>query len=185
MNFLLEGMGMMKTVFRTAAALLILSMLLISSAAQQNRRPSTPEERATAVKAAHLLESDPLNKDAKKIREWFTLWLIQVPDISVELCSGYLKPLYEAKGKNYATEITMQMMFSSAAFMIEHPDQAKDRVAATTAGLDGALKTYESIVKEKPKAKWEFLDGLIARREKGELAAYIQEISDTECRSKR
>lgn len=46
--------------------LLALILLLVSPALAQNtRRPSTPEERQTAVKAAHLLESDPLNKDAK------------------------------------------------------------------------------------------------------------------------
>jgi hypothetical protein len=101
-----------------------------------------------------------------KAREWFTLWLVEVPDISIEVCTGYLKPLYDAKNKNYAAEISMQMMFSSAAFIIEHADQAKDRVAVNLAGLEGAIKTYEAIVKEKPKAKWEFLDGLI-KREKG------------------
>jgi hypothetical protein len=107
-----------------------------------------------------------------------------VPDISVEVCTGYLKPLYDAKSKNYATEIATQMMFSSAAFIVEHPEQAKDRIAVNLAGLEGALKTYESIVKDKPKAKWEFLDGLIAKREKAELRAYVEEIAKTECKSK-
>jgi hypothetical protein len=78
---------------------------------QNKRGPSTPEEKANAVKSARLLERDPLNKDAKEIREWFTRWLIEVPDISVEVCSGYLKPLYAAKDKNYSTEIASQMMF--------------------------------------------------------------------------
>jgi hypothetical protein len=125
----------MKHLYRTAALLLTLVIALTSGLARQKRGPSTPEERATAVKAARLLESDPFNKDAKKTREWFTIWLIEEPDISVQLCAGYLKPLYDAKGKNYATEITTQMMFSSAAFMTEHPDQAHDRIAVNTAGL--------------------------------------------------
>jgi hypothetical protein len=170
---------------RTATVLSIVSLLLVSGLALQKRGPSTPEERATAVKAARLLESDPFNKDGKKIREWFTLWLIEVPDISLEVCSGYLKPLYDSKSKNYATEIANQMMFSTAAFMIEHPEKAQDRVAVNTAGLEGALKTYESIIKEKPNAKSEFLDGLIARRGKGELAAYVQEVSNTDCKKKQ
>jgi hypothetical protein len=153
--------------------------------AQNKRGPSTPQEKETAVKVARLLETDPFNKDAKKAREWFTLWLIEVPDISVEICTGYLKPLYDAKSKNYATEIAMQMMYSSAAFIVEYAEQAKDRVAVNLAGLEGALKTYEAIVKEKPKAKWEFLDGLIAKREKGELRGYVEEIAKTECKSKQ
>ena len=170
---------------RTAGLLLALPLLLTPALARQKRGPSTAEERATAVKGARLLESDPFNKDAKKTRAWFTLWLIQVPDISIEVCPAYLKPLYDAKGKNYSTEIATQMMFSSAAFVIEHPDQAQDRIAVNTAGLEGALKTYESIIKEKPKARWDFLDGLIARRDKGELPPYVQDVSDTDCKSKQ
>lgn len=166
---------------------LLLSIALLFSqntTAQNKRGPATSEEKTTAVKAAHLLESEPFNKDAKKTREWFTMWLIEVPDISVEICSGYLRPLYDAKSKNYATEIATQMMFSSAAFIVEHPEQATDRIAVNLAGLEGALKTYESIVKDKPKAKWEFLDGLIAKREKAELRTYVEEIAKTECKSK-
>lgn len=174
----------MRILVRTMVPLLIALGFSLSAFAQGRRGPATSEERATAVKAARLLETDPFNKDAKKAREWFTLWLIEVPDISVEVCTGYLKPLYEGKSKNYATEISTQMMFSSAAFIIEHADQAKDRVAVNLAGLEGAVKTYEAIVKEKPKAKWEFLDGLITKREKGELRAYIEGIAKTECKSK-
>lgn len=174
----------MKLLVRTALLLSIVLLPWHEAPAQNKRGPATPEEKATAVKAAHVLESDPFNKDARKIREWFTLWLIEVPDISVEVCIGYLKPLYDAKSKNYATEIATQMMFSSAAFIVEHPEQAKDRVAVNLAGLEGALKTYESIVKDKLKAKWDFLDGLIAKREKGELRTYVDEIAKTQCKSK-
>lgn len=169
---------------KTVLPLSIALLFSLSASAQNKRGPATSEERATAVKAARLLETDPFSKDAKKAREWFTLWLIEVPDISVEVCTGYLKPLYDAKSKNYATEIATQIMFSSAAFIIEHADQAKDRVAVNLAGLEGAVKTYEAIVKEKPKAKSEFLDGLITKREKGELRAYVEGIAKTECKSK-
>ena len=165
--------------------LLALILLLLSPVLAQNKRgPSTPEERQTAMKAARLLESDPLNKDAKKIREWFTVWLIEVPDIHIELCGAYLGPVLASK-KNYDSEIFAQMMFSSAAFIIEHPEQANDRVAVNLAGLEGALKAYDAILKVKPKARWEFLDELIAKRDKGELRAYVQEISQTKCKGKQ
>jgi hypothetical protein len=159
-------------------------VFVISGLAQNKRGASTPEERATAVKAAKLLESEPFHKDAKKIREWFTYWLIEVPDITVELCSGYLEPLAKSK-KNYSSEIIGQAMFASAAFIIEHPDQAKDRVAVNQAGVEGALRTYAAILKEQPKAKWEFLDGLITRRDKGELRTYVEEIAQTKCKAKQ
>ena len=74
------------------------------------------------------------------------------------------------------------MMFSGAAFAIEHSDQASDQLAVSLAGLEGALKTYEAILKAKPKARWEYLDDLIAKREKGELKAYVQQIAETKCK---
>lgn len=172
----------MKTLFKI---LLFLSFLLLATSglAQKKRGPSTPEERDTAVKAARSLEADPFHKEAKKMREWFTLWLIEVRDIHVELCSEYLGPLAGSE-KNYATEIFGQIMFASAAFIIEHPDQANDRVAVNLAGVEGALRVYEAILKTKPKAKWEFLDGLLAKRERGELMGYVQEITQTKCKGK-
>src|SRR3981081_4693434 len=86
--------------------------LLVSIApswAQSKRGPSTPDERLTAVGAARLLESDPFHKDAKKMREWFTLWLIQVPDISIQVCGDYFGPVFGSH-KIYEPEIFAQMM---------------------------------------------------------------------------
>ena len=171
---------------RMKAALLGTAVLMSipSSWAQSKRGPSTPEERRTAVNAARLLEADPFNKDAKKIREWFMLWLIQVPDISIQVCGDYLGPVFGSH-KNYEPELFGQLMFSGAAFAIEHSDQASDQLAVSLAGLEGALKTYESILKARPKARSEFLDELIAKREDGALKAYVQEIAETKCKSKK
>jgi hypothetical protein len=173
----------MKLSLRTILLLVSCVLFVTSGVAQNKRGPSTPEERTTAVKVARLLESEPFHKDAKKMREWFTLWLIQVPDMSIDVCSGYLGPVLGGK-KDYSSEIFSQTMFSSAAFVIEHPDQAKDKVPIALAGVEGALKTYEAILKEKPKARLEFLDGLIAKRDKAELRAYVEEIAKTKCKEK-
>lgn len=171
------------TVFMRSLLLTVFSVIFCLNVMAQNKRgPSTAEERATAVKAAHLLETDPFNKDAKKVREWFLLWLIEVPDISVEICTDYLSPLYGTKNKNNETEITMQMTYSSAAFIIEHPEQAKDKVAVNLAGLEGTLKVYESILKSKPKAHIDFLDQLLVKRDKGELKAYVEDIAANKCK---
>ncbi|HEX8491702.1 MAG TPA: hypothetical protein VF658_02570 [Pyrinomonadaceae bacterium] len=172
---------------RIKQALLALSTIAIIvltaqvGLAQEPRKPSTPEERAQAVQLTRFLETDPLNKDAKMARKWLLTWLTEVPDITITLCGDYLKPLLE-KDKDYSKDIFFQMSFSSAAFMIEHPDQAADDVAVNKAGLEGALRTYEAIVKAKPKVKWPFLDELIQRREKGTLEEYVREISTTKCK---
>jgi hypothetical protein len=149
----------------------------------QKRGPSTAQERETAVKVARLLEKDPFHKEAKKMREWFIVWISDVPDISVELCSAYMSP-EKSTDKNYGSEIYIQTMFSSAAFIIEHPDQANDRVAVHLAGVEGALKVYETVLVTKPKAKSEFYDRLLERRNKGELRAFVEEATTTKCKSK-
>jgi hypothetical protein len=142
--------------------------------ASADRGPSTPEERDTAIKGARLLESDPLGPDAKEIRHWFTMWVIEVPDIHVSVCSILLGDEIDPKNKKkYGAEVIAQMMYSSTAFVIEHPDQATDEVAMYLAGVQGALRAYESILKLKPKARWAYLDGLIQKRDQGTLQAYI------------
>ena len=178
-----------KRIALTLATMTIVTLAGQLCLAQENRKPSTPEERAQAVRISRSLEADPLNKDARKAKEWFILWLIRVPDISVTLCSDYFSPLFEKdkkdKDKNYVSEITTQMMFSSAAFIIEHPDQAKDEIAVNKAGLEGSLKAYEAISKAKPNVKWPFLDELIVRRGQGTLEDYVREISTTKCKGSK
>src|SRR5579864_2526138 len=55
----------------------------------QKRGPSTAEERARAVKVAHQLEEDPLGKDAKDNRQWVIQWIVDIPDITVNVCFDY------------------------------------------------------------------------------------------------
>ena len=173
----------MKRFFTTTLTLAIVLLWATASLAQNQRGPSTPQERDTAVKIARLLETDPFHKDAKKFRESLLLWIIEVPDIHIEMCSAYMSP-EKSTDKNYGSEIFGQVMFSSAAFVIEHPDQAKDRVATQLAGVEGALKVYETILTTKPKAKSAFYDGLLEKRNKGELRAFVEEATSTKCKSK-
>jgi hypothetical protein len=145
-----------------------------SSRAQQKRGPSTPEERAKAVQFAHDLENNPLGPQTKSEREWLTLWLIEIPDITVEVCPRLLGPELPDK-KKYGTEILSQLMYSEAAFMIEKPDKAKEVLEVHAAGVVGSLKAYEAILKDHPKAKSKALDDILSRRDKGELKDHVQE----------
>ena len=72
-------------------------------------------------------------------------------------------------------EITQQMIISSAAFMIEHPDKAKDEQAVALSGLLGALKTYQAILKQDPGSRWPYADKLIQMRDQGKLDGYVTE----------
>jgi hypothetical protein len=159
---------------------LSLILLLTSAAVAQKRGPSTPEERAQTIRLAHALENDPLNDSAKDARSWLIIFLTDVPDVNITVCPSLLGDLLGTK-KNYASELVVQPMFSEAAYIIEHPEKANDETAVHLAGVEGALRTYESILKAKPKAHHKFLDDLIVKRDKGELAAYVGETVKAKC----
>lgn len=164
----------------TPAILFPLSLALLfslPSCSAAERGPSTPEERQRAVSIARSLETEPLGPTAKDDRAWVLKWLIEVPDIQVKACSEFLGPVTGSK-KNFSSEIFVQMMISDAAFVIEHPDKADDQLAHFAAGVEGALKVYESILKIKPKARWPFLDELIQKRDGGTLLDHVRKSAD-------
>jgi hypothetical protein len=163
----------------TAIATLLLGLFFVrATCAQQqqtptpHRGPSTAEERTRAVKIAHELESDPLAKDAKDNREWVIQWIIDIPDITVTVCNDYFGQLPKAT-RGHIREIVNQMVISSAAFMIEHPDKTKDDQAVATAGLLGALKVYQSILKQDPDARWPYVDKVVQMRDQGKLDEFV------------
>ena len=149
--------------------------LLPQTAKAQARGPSTADERARAVKVAHELENAPLADDATSQREWMMQWIMDVPDITVDVCLGFFGKL-PSPPRGHSVEITRQMIISSAAFMIEHPDKAKDEQAVDVSGLLGALKAYQAILKQDPQSRWDYLDMLLQLNEEGALGSYVGEI---------
>jgi hypothetical protein len=139
---------------------------------QPQRGPSTPEERARAVKVAHELEENPLAKDADDDRAWMVKWIIEIPDITIDGCTDYFGDLPNPP-RHHSTEIITQMALSSAAFIVEHPDKAKDDQAVAMAGLLGSLKTYESILKQEPGSHWADMDKLLKVRDQGKLDDFV------------
>jgi hypothetical protein len=138
----------------------------------KERAPSTPEERAKAVKFGHDLEADPLSKDAKDQRAWVIKWIVEIPDITVDVCFDYFGDVPKPP-KGHSEEITWQMVISSAVFMIQHPDKAKDDQAVALSGLEGALKAYQAILKQDSSARWPFVDKLVQMRDQNKLDDYV------------
>lgn len=144
--------------------------------AQEARGPSTAEERARVVQLTRQLERDPLGKGAKEAREWLTVWIIQVPDVTVRTCGSLLGPVENDKTKeSYSAELQSQMMFSQAAFIIESPQYSEDIHALLVSSVEGALKVYEGILRKKPAARRPYLDELLLKRDKGEVHAYVRD----------
>jgi hypothetical protein len=134
------------------------------------RGPSTAEERDKALKMIKSLEENPLQENYKDMRSWLINWLTEVPDIEIKVCSGPLEPLLkEKKEQPFGPDIYFQVMISSAAFIIEHPDKAKDQVSVYQAGLEGALKVYKFYLTKNHEARRNYIDDLLAKQQEGKL----------------
>jgi hypothetical protein len=108
-------------------------------------------------------------------------WIIEVPDIKVYACDDLLG---HGLGDNYpySTEVKLQPMFSAAMFAIEHPDKARDEHAQHYAGVGGALRVYEALLKSKHDARSAFLDDLLAKRDHGGLADHVAKLAKEKCK---
>lgn len=155
----------------TKLFLAFLTILLAASAGFG--QASKPEDKASFVKGTRLLEQDPFNKNAKKIRSSLLFWLIEAKDVSVTLCSDFL-PVGE--NYKYAPEMTGQFTYGMGAFIIENPSKANDKKSVYQGGLESVSKMYESMLKEQPKAKNEFLDALVEKRNKNEVGQLVEAI---------
>ena len=144
-----------------------------TQAGAQQRGPSTPEERARAVQTAKSLQADPLAPNLQGDREWLIKWLIEIPDISVKMCTTFLGDLGDLKS-DYPGAVIATMLASEAAFVIEHPEKAKDVETIYLAGVDGALHGYEAIHKKDMSYSLPHLDDLIQKRDQEKLRDYIR-----------
>lgn len=154
-------------------ALIIACGVSASSGLAQKRGPSTAAERKRAVEIATLLENDPLNKNAKNLSRELLIWLIEIPDITVTICTGMLGDYSKIKG-DYAGTITTQLSFAETRFVIEHPEEAKDEYRVYLAGVESAIRTYQNIKKAKPRVRLEPLEELLVKQQAGQLPEFIR-----------
>lgn len=157
----------------TAAPATLALVLVTLQAHSESRQPSSEQDRTRAVETSRALEADPLSKDAATQRIWLIGWFRNVPDIHVKVCGSLLGPVLYSD-KDFAINLVMQLVSSAGAFIIQHPEKANDDQAVNLAGLEGTLRTYESILRLKPKARWPNLDDLIENRDNGKLAEYVR-----------
>lgn len=136
---------------------------------------SSAKQRIKFVRIARNLELNPLAFNAVQQRQWATEFIVNARDLHLELCEPVLSPL-KASDQNYNNQLSMQFMVSSAAFMLEHP-KVKDPVKIQTAGVEGTLKAYESILKVDRNAHFDFLDGLMEQKKSGQLETYVASVS--------
>ena len=167
---------------RNISAALVGCALLAApvAATAADRGPSTPEERKQALEYIQDFEANPLGPHAVEEREWVLRWIIEVPDIHVSVCT-ILDKLPKGDKKDAST-VFIAETFSQTAFLIQNPDKQDDRLAEYQAGVEGALRVYEVLLKANPKDRQPFLDDLIERREAGTLAQFVKERAEAACK---
>lgn len=130
--------------------------------------------KSELIMASKLLEKEPFHKDAKAIRGLAVNYVIETDDVSIVVCGGDLmEALLDKKNKN-STELVAQYTIAMAAFKLEDAEKKDDENAAQLAGVESALRTYDAMIKEKPKTKHAGLEKLIAKRQDGSLAAMVE-----------
>jgi hypothetical membrane protein len=148
------------------------------------RGPSTPEERAKVIELTRSLEQDPLNENAEANRLWLRQWIADVPDIRFTVCNDLLGHAL-TDNYPYSREVNLQVLLSGAAFTLEHQDKARDDIAVYNAGVEGALRVYEVLLRSKPDAKLAFLDDLLAKQNQGQLVDYVAKEAKERCKRLR
>ena len=164
---------------------LLVGLLLFASTVELRcgdsggRGPSTIEERARVVALSQSLETDPLREDAAASRRWVRQWMAEVPDLNFIVCDDLLGD--SLNGHAFVGEIRDQVAISGAAFALEHQGMARNDAAVYAAGVEGALRTYEALLRSRPDTRAGRLDDLVAKRDRGELGAHVAELARQRC----
>jgi hypothetical protein len=158
---------------RKLLALVVLFVAAVSLPSAAKMCPLAAQDRERVLDYAHSLEDHPLAKDSRQKRMWLTEWIVQVPDLTVNVCCKELESLDQVND-TYSNQLRMQAMYSQAAFQLEHPD-VKDNAAIQAAGLAGTLRAYRAIQRFDPTARYPLLDNLISLERKGKLQKYVQQ----------
>jgi hypothetical protein len=82
----------------------------------------------------------------------------------------------------YGTELYEQVTYSEGAFILQNPAPSTDWNAAFLAGMNGALRAYESILRQKPSEQSAFLDDLRQQRDDGQLPSTVARLAQQRCK---
>lgn len=167
------------TLAHSLIAIAALCTALHAGAAPAPRGPSTAQERTRVVELAAAAQRDPLAVRAAN-EAWFEQWISDVPDFMFKPEAVAAWCMRSAKGE-MRKAVQFQFGTSALAYQIAHnlpePQKAEDVAAVNLAGLEGVLAAYESLLAKDPGVRSPKMDEALARRAKGELAAFAAEIA--------
>lgn len=139
------------------------------------REPSTKAERARVLRLAQAMQIERgLDPRAAMLRDgaWLDSWVREVPDFTFE--PGPAFAWLEMAGSAGSGEVLRFGYTASAmAFQIEQPMPRPDPDAIAAAGMEGALRAYEALLRLDPKERSEKLDQARSARASGRLPAFL------------
>ena len=156
---------------KAVLALVLWCSCSLSLAQDAAGKASAVRDKQTVLGVIEALEGDPLAPRAHELRAGLFRWLTEVPDLEVVLCPDVLGKIDEFG--THAREVTMQLSFSQAGFLLRNPSGNARSVPAQLAGAVGALRVYQAIRKADPKARSKVLDELVQKQESGALEAHV------------
>lgn len=159
-----------------ASAALAAFVAFASTAAPQSAHEA---DEAKFVRLTRQLEQKPLGDTDKRMRTWLLQWAKDSPDITVRFCK-VLKPV-PGDGIPNSGILATQQIFGNAAYQIAHPDKRGDLVATQLAGARSALRAYEALAAQDPKARIPRMDELLRKEQGGTLEAELAPIVQAEC----
>ncbi|NUO77327.1 MAG: hypothetical protein HOQ32_15120 [Lysobacter sp.] len=106
---------------------------------------------------------------------------METPDYTVTVCDLLDLDDVDEKTTPHAGEVLLQTMYGNAAFQIEHGADA-DELSKQVAAVESALRVYTAYVARNAKTRMPHLDALIAKRDAGELRAYLSPIVQSKCK---
>jgi hypothetical protein len=161
----------MKRFHQILSTSVLLLALVISLSFVTKGQTSEKDAPATLIKAAIVLEQTPFGRDAKDLRGWAMRWIIATDKVSVKVCSLLLSGI--DKKYKYTSELLSQYTIGMAAFKLANPDKSNDEDAVQMAGITSAISSYDAMVRDQPKARNAFMDGLVTKRSDGTLDQFM------------
>ena len=122
---------------------------------------ASTDEQADFISRVKALEADPIDPEAFEERTALFTWLVETPDVHLSWCAGMLLEVTE-ENEEIGGIVLIHAILAGGVFVIEQPDQESDRSAISRAGISGALRAYEAILRTKPNWRSPLLDGFRA-----------------------
>ncbi len=161
--------------------LLSVSALLcaLAMSAMTSAVAAAEDDRAKFVQWNAEIEADPLADGQQAKRNWMLYWANGSGEVSLLVCDIF-RPI-QTSGSEYAGILVTQVLFGNAAFQIENQKLKDDLLATQEAGIASSLMVYAKLVEQKPQARFDYFDELLAAKRLGTLRDSVAGLIDGKC----